>query len=224
MVAATKSASLVREAYPKNMLLFEEQDGIYWLRGKDLARAKKLVGFCCEEQSMGLDGESAGYCIKALLEQGEKVGILKGNTVRPLVLRGSGDPSKVKSRTIGLMPELLFGRRELERLSHQLTRRSASSAELVERLQAEFASGKPTSDLGTLWVYQIGVDCYECDWELTTIPESVVEALAVAAHLAGKMLRCQLVEPNPRRKKGRAPKPTIVVSEPVVYGQLRFAF
>ncbi len=220
MVATAKASALPRAAYPGH-ILFVEQDGLYWLEGHDLQQARRVLGFECCEQRIGFDSESASYYVQALLEQGKRVGIVQGNSVRALSLRGGGDRSKGKSTTIGLAPELLLGTWELERLCRQLTRKSSADREVVERLRAELSQGKATADLGTLYVYQVCQDMYEVEAELTTIPQAVVEALAVAAHLAGKMLRCQLVEPKPRRKHGRAPKPVIVVSEPVQYGQLR---
>lgn len=225
MVATlTRKDRLPRTAYPDAILFAEEQEGIWWLRGKDLARAKRILGFYCGEESVGFDGETAGYYIKALLEQGEQVGILRGNTVQPLVLRGSGDPGKVKSRTMGMAPELLFGLRELERLRRTLTRKHSPMRDLVERVRAEMTSGniQAVTEMGTIYVYQVAQDMYEVEEELTTVPRAVLEALAVAAHLAGRMLKCQLVAPKPRRgRKGTAARAVFSVSEPVTYGQLR---
>jgi len=65
---------------------------------------------------------------------------------------------------------------------------------------------------------------YEVDWELTTIPESLIEPLLVAAHQTGRMIKCQLVEPKGRRnKKGLKPQRiAITLIEPAAYGQMRF--
>ena len=77
-------------------------------------------------------------------------------------------------------------------------------------------------DLGTIYVYQADVELYEVDWELTTMPPAVFEAVAVAAHQSGQMLPCRLVLPRARRRKnGNRPKMVLSVAGPVTYGQMR---
>lgn len=79
-------------------------------------------------------------------------------------------------------------------------------------------------DVGTIYVYQVDVDLYEVDWELTTITPAVFEAVALVVHQAGQMLPCRLVGPKTRRRKnGNKPKMVLSIAEPVSYGQLRFA-
>jgi hypothetical protein len=54
---AKKSAtatSLPREAYPSH-ILFEERDGIYWLRGQDLARARPILRINSDADAVGFD-------------------------------------------------------------------------------------------------------------------------------------------------------------------------
>ena len=224
-MAMRASTALGRDAYPDG-ILFREEEGVYWLRDSDLAWAKHVIGFCCDGESIGLDSESASYYAQSLLEQGERVGILRGNTVRPLALRPPMKPTKVASTTIRVAPVLLFGQRELTRLCRVHTRRRAPMGATVEQFRQELVSGNEAAvrDAGSLYVYQVGQEMYEIDPELTGVSEQVVEALAVATHLEGQMLRCQLVLPKAKRNnKSSEVKPRIVVSEPIMYGQLRLA-
>jgi hypothetical protein len=64
---------------------------------------------------------------------------------------------------------------------------------------------------------------YEVDFELTTMPRTIFEALALATHQVGKKLLCQLVQLKARRGKNYSANPRLVtlVSELVMYGQLR---
>ena len=94
----------------------------------------------------------------------------------------------------------------------------------IERINDELANGRTTAlaDFGTIYAYQVADDIYEIDWELTTVPSGTVEVLALAAHLDGQKLPCQLVPPRPRRGDMRIkPQPVLQVAEPVPYGQLR---
>ncbi len=54
------------------------------------------------------------------------------------------------------------------------------------------------------------------------MPNSVLEALLVAAYQSRAKIRAELVEPKGRRKRGRKPqREEITLSEFVEYGQLR---
>lgn len=220
--------AVLHEAYPQHILFVEDDDQTYWLRGGDLFRVKAMLRLACGGDSAGFDRATATLYIRELLARYVKVGIVRGNAVQTL---GESPPPQpqpqaIASTPVGISPELLLGQKELARLTRSLTRQQSLLREFIEGVRRDLTGGNERilSDFGTLYVYQVGLDCFEMDWELTRIPEAVVAALCVAAHLAGRMLRCELVQPKARRrKKAAAPKPTIIVSQPVTYGQLRLS-
>lgn len=218
-------ASVARGAYP-SYVLFEEQDGLWWLRGKDLSRAKRILDLEYTGDALGFESSVASEYARRLNKQGIKVGLLRGNTVRTLQIHRFKNPNQVPGTTIGLAPELILGLRELEHLEKSLTRKHSRVRDLVERMRSELSNPQadPLADIGTVYVYKVSDRDYEVDWELTTLPQAVFEAVAVATHQTGRMLRCQLVQPKGRRRHpGRLPyKSQVEVSEPVTYGQLRF--
>jgi hypothetical protein len=223
---ARKSAnptSLAREVYPA-YILFEERAGIYWLRGQDLARVRDVLSIRPDSASVGFDKVNMSIHANRLNQKGFKVGILKDNAVRTLQFHRPKKPVNIPSTTIGLAPELLLGRRELERLEACLTRKRSHLKDLAQRIRTQLYNGHhtPVTDFGKLYVYEAWEGVYEVDFELTTMSKTIFEALALATHQAGKKLLCQLVAPKPRRKnKGAGPNPMAMVSEPVTYGQLR---
>jgi hypothetical protein len=223
---AKKSATatiLVREAYPSH-LLFEERDGIYWLRGQDLALARNILPIKSDADSVGFDKATMSAYASKLNQKRIKVGILKDNAVRTLQFQRPKKPVNVPSTTISLAPELLLGKRELERLEGHLTRKRSHLKDLAEGIRTELSNGHRTTvaDFGKLYVYEAWEGAYEVDWELTTLSKTIFEALALATHQTGRKLVCQLVPPKPTRKKNRAnPGPLALVGAPVTYGQLR---
>ena len=223
---AKKSAtatSLPREAYPSH-ILFEERDGIYWLRGQDLARARPILRINSDADAVGYNKATMWAYASRLNQKRIKVGILKGNAVRTLQFQRPKKPVNVPSTTIGLAPELLLGRRELERLKGHLTRKRSHLKDLAERIMTELSNGHHTSvtDFGKLYVYEAWEGAYEVDWELTTLSKIIFEALALVTHQARKKLVCQLVPPKTRRgKNGANTRPVALVGAPVTYGQLR---
>jgi hypothetical protein len=128
------------EAYPSHVL-FEERDGIFWLRGANLERARKVFCLSSGPRAVGFDRETAAWSISHLLNQHVKVGIIQNGIVRIIPRRQSAIGRKavpVVGTSIDLAPDVLFGKRELERLALCLTKRSgAHLAELVERIEAE---------------------------------------------------------------------------------------
>jgi hypothetical protein len=219
---AATATNLPREAYPSH-ILFEERDGIYWLRGQDLARARPILRINSDADAVGFDKATMSAYASRLNQKRIKVGILKDNAVRTLQFQRPKKPVNVPSTTIGLAPELLLGRRELERLKGHLTRKRSHLKDLAQRIMTELSNGHHTSvtDFGKLYVYEAWEGAYEVDFELTTISKIIFEALALAAHQAGRKLVCQLVPPKTRRVKNGTTRQATLVSEPVVYGQLR---
>ena len=211
-------------AVHRDTILFEKKNDLYWLRDRHLNRAKKVLGFSCDERSIGFDGEMAIYYMQALLEEGERVAVIKDNSIHSLVLQGSGNPSKVQSTTIGISPELLVGQKDLMKLVNSKEAKRPPTQELIATLKEYLLTNntKELSGYGTLYVYQFQ-DMYEPDWELTTMPESVIPALLVAANLARRMIKCQLVEPKGRRRNRKGHntrKEKLMVSQYTAYGQL----
>ena len=223
---ARKSATpkgLAREAYPSH-ILFEERQGVYWLRGQDLVQARQVLPIRPDSASVGFDKVNMSVHAYRLNQKGLKVGILKDGAVRTLQFPRTKKSINVPSTAIGLAPVLLLGRRELERLERRLTRKYSAFKDLTERIKAELSNGHraSVSDFDKLYVYEAWEGAYEVDWELTAMSKTTFESLALATHQTGKKLLCQLVPPKARRKKNLANlKPVTQVSEPVTYGQLR---
>ena len=223
---ARKSApptNLAREAYPA-YILFEERAGIYWLRGQDLARVRHVLMIKSDAESIGFADATMLAHARQLNLKRIKVGILKDNAVHILQFHRPKKPVNIPSTTIGLAPELLLGRRELDRLEACLTRKRSPLKDLALRIRAELSNGHRSSvaDFGKLYVYEAWEGAYEVDFELTTMSKTTFEALPLATHQSGEKLLCHLVAPKPRRNKNLAnSRPAALVSEPVTCGQLR---
>ena len=219
-------AEEARKDYPSH-LIFEEVDGIFWLKGNDLERASKLLDLGDCDRPVGFEGATLSGYLEVLADKGVKVAFLRGSTIimaEPHRVRQV--PRQVKGTPIGLAPELLLGRQELDRLHETVRRGHSYLSGLVDRVLTQYAA-KPEkfiSELGKLYVYQVAEDMYEVDWELTRLTKVTFEAAAIVADAHGSKLRCWLVAPKGRRKGGAAPRPTenkLTVSQPVTYGQLR---
>lgn len=222
---STTTRPIARGALPSH-ILFEEDDGIYWLRGTDLERAKKLLGLRCDGNAVGFDRVDWLIYVGDLSKQRIAVGIRQGNVVRSVHLQRTTNLRPLRSTPISLTPAQLFGLAELERLERGFARKDSTLRATLERIGDELANGRPAAlaDFGTLYVYQVADDIYELDWELTTMAPSIVEVVALAAHRAGHGVPCRLVPPRPQRRNLRIrPQSMVQVAEPVAYGQLRLA-
>ncbi len=189
-----------------------------------------LLNLSCEGKLIGLDEALCSQYAMELIRKGAKVGYSTGGDEDPNVIRmltaSASKPQpkprpKVESTTIGISPELLVGQKELARFARSKEMNRPYTKELINTLKEYLVTNntKAVADYGTLYVYQV-YDMYEVEWELTTIPKSVIEALLVAAYQTGRMIKAEL-EPKGRRKKGRKPhRAQITVSEPIMYGQL----
>ncbi len=224
-MAATsaRSAAIPRQAYPDH-ILFEERDGIYWLRGQDLERAKKALRLDCDgAKAVGFPSQMFSVYVEQLFQKRLRVGVLQGNTVRAITHHRPCKPTKIASAYIGLAPELLFEQRELDRMERHFAKAQFEVQDLVERLRSELTDGhiEHSTSWAIIYVYKVAKDLYEIDWELTITPRIIVEAMVVIAHQTRRMLRCQLVPPKSwRGKKQPTPKPAIEIGKPVTYGQL----
>lgn len=220
---STSTRPIARGALPSH-ILFEEDDGVYWLRGTDLERAKTLLGLCYDSKAVGFDRVTWLIHVEDLAKRRIAVGIRQGNVVRTVHLQRTRNPRPLRSTRINLDSVQLFGLKELERLERGLAREDSALRVTADRISDELGNGRSgaLADLGDLYVYQVSGDIHEVDWELTTMAPSTVELLALAAYRAGHSLPCRLVPPRPRRGNGRArPQPALQVAEPVPYGQLR---
>lgn len=209
-------------------IIFEEQDGFYWLRGKNLERAKRLLGFEHQQADFGVDSATLADYVDQLDAKGLKVAFLRGSTIQAVKVRKARKQKDVPSTVVGLAPELLLGRHELDRLHVQVEQRRSYLADFVGRLSDQHSGtlSNTFASLGSLYVYQVAEDCYEVDWELSRITRTTFEAFAVLADTSHSKLRCLLVEPRSRRllKKAQAERPKVyLASEPVTFGQLRLS-
>lgn len=228
-VISRTTISPVQEAgCPK--ILFSDEGGIYWLRGANLARAKKLLNLSYDQKNLGFDVQMASIYAHDLTEQGVTIGIIRGNTVRTITRPQTSKPEKGQSKTIWLAPTLLFGRKELAKMNRHVNGQRFMVETFMQRMRTETIASDASKELGPLYVYKVAENLYEVEWELTKTPKAIVEALALAASQTEQPLRCELVEPkskrvhSPRqtRKTVNSLKPQFLVSEPVAYGQLGF--
>lgn len=215
---------LVREAYPFH-ILFEEKDGIYWLRGHDLERAKQALPIKADPNavSVGFPKSAMMGHARQLSRTGIKVGVLEGNAVRTVEFHRPKATPAVHGKNIGLAPTLLVGRQEIERLKACLSLKRSTLKDLTLRIMTELSNGHHASlsDFGKIYVYEAWEGAYEVDFELTSMSRRTFEAVALAAHQSRKKLVCQLVPPKSRRLKNSAnPCHATKVTNPVTYGQL----
>jgi len=208
-------------------ILFQEQDAIYWLRGQDFARAKTLLGLCSDARAIGFDRTTWLIYAEDLARQGATIGVVQDQLVRMLHLHRPKPVHPVQSNPSELAPLQLFGTVELARLARRLAHTHSPLRAAFDQLADELAHGRAEAfaDHGTLYAYQVAEDLYEVDGELTTVPPTYVEALALMAHRAGAKLPCQLVPPKPRRGRTSVkPQPMLRGAEAVPYGQLSLPF
>ena len=216
----------------KDIIVFRQNQGMWYVKGEHVRMMCSLLNLSYEGNLIGLDEALCSQYAMELIRKGAKVGYSIGGDEDPNVIRilkaGTSKPQskpkpKIESTTIGISPELLVGQKELARFARSKEMNRPYTKELINGLKEYLVTNNTTAlgDYGTLYVYQV-YDMYEID-ELTTMPESVVEALLVAAYQTGRMIKAELVEPKGRRKKGVKPhREQITVSEPVQYGQLGF--
>ena len=216
----------------RDIILFRQNQGMWYVKGEHVRMMCSLLNLSCEGNLIGLDGALCSQYAMELVRKGAKVGYRIGGDEDPNVIRmlkaGTPKPQpkpkpKIESTTIGISPELLVGQKEIARFARSKEMNRPYTKELINGLKEYLVTNnaKALGDYGTLYVYQV-YDMYEVD-KLTTMPESVVEALLVAAYQTGRMIKAELVEPKGRRKRGRKPHmEQITVSEPVQYGQLGF--
>jgi hypothetical protein len=215
-----RPSSLPRSALP-SVILFEERDGIYWLRGADLERAKKLLNLRVEGVAAGFDAITWSVYLHDLARQKVALGIRDGNTVRRVQLLPTSNVPPPSS-PIDLLPCQLFSLTELERLERGLSRKAGTRSTFAW-VTEELANGCPEvlAGFGDLYVYELSPNLYELDSELTSVPIAMVGLVAFAAHQAGHCLPCRLVPPKTQRRNGHGgPRLSVQATEVTAYGQL----
>ncbi|GEM_PF-1500967 len=216
----------------KDVIIFRQNQGMWYVKGEHVKMMCSILNLSYEGNLIGLDEALCSQYVMELVRKGAKVGYSIGGDEDPNIIRmlkaNTSKPQlkpkpKIESTSIGISPELLVGQKELARWARSKQMNRPATQELINTMKECLVTNntKALADYGTLYVYQV-YDMYEID-ELTTIPWSVVDALLVAAYQTGRMIKCELVEPKGRRKRGRKPhREQITVSEPVQYGQIRF--
>jgi len=205
-------------------VIFEERDGLLWLRGKDLDRAKSLLGLRCDSPAVGFDPMTWSIHVAQLAKKRVPMELVVGETISKIRF----DPDPRRSEQPGVPIDLsavqLVGQREMERLLARFTRTDSRLRRLaaIGAEESVKGGGKVGKGGNTLFAYQVDDEIYELDLELTAMDRSTVEALLVGAHLQGSTLRCQLVPPRSRRPRRSASGILLVpVKDRLPFGQLK---
>ena len=159
----------------REQTLFEEQYDLWWLTGSSLKRANALLGLRCMGPTAGFEPTTAFCYAKLLAEKGLRVDLRRGDKAYSLNNRFQAR-RRVMSRVLWLNPDVPLPGGYLERLARQLACGRYTGHQLVERLREPLSGGDTTAlgEFGKLFVYQVGADLYEVEWELTTIPMDIL--------------------------------------------------
>lgn len=226
MQSTGRSLLTLTGATLESCVLFEERDGIYWLRGADVQRAHAVLGLACDGTALGFDPEIAAIYANQFLKRHFKVAVQRGTTVRFLTLRRLSKQGAIPFTPLFLAPTLLLDERDLKTLRSRLPSKHSPLRSAVERIARILSEDDKSAlnDLGRLYVFKVWDDMYEVDWGLTTLSRVTFEAVALLAHERRETLACRLVAPKGQRERHSAAKraePRVTRSEPVTYGQLR---
>lgn len=201
-------------------LLFEENGGLFWLRGKDLDRANSLLGLRCESPAVGFDFMTWAIQVAELAKRRVPVELVVGKSISKVRLLAT--PPIVPSTPIDLSPVQLVGQAEMDRLSAIVARGESRVGEFVATAMKETDDGPSREVESPLFAYQVDRDLYEVDWELTIAARSTVEALLVEAHQDREMLHCQLVPARSGRAKSyRGGISLSPIKDRIAFGQLK---
>ena len=200
----------------KGTILFEERDELWWLSGSHLRRARSLLQLRCFGENVGFDPNDAWGYAKLLVVEGLQVDLRRGDKTYSLTNRlRLSHRGPVMSRVVWLDPDLLLPTDHLQRLAQQVACGRYPGHQLVARLREPLSHGDTSAlgEFGRVFVYQVGAEpLYEVDWELTTVPPDIFEALTLAAFNGNHKVPCHLVLPKGRRigaqAKQRPPLPT----------------
>ncbi len=106
------SKQYLNEAFYKNTILFQQIDGILYVRGEQLKRMCSLLNISCDGEVMGLDQGTCFLYFKELARKGIPVGYSLGgdkntNIIHMLKKTSPRSKTKIESTTIGITPERL---------------------------------------------------------------------------------------------------------------------
>ncbi len=185
-----------------NSVLFEEREGLFWLRGNDLDRAKVLLGLRCDSPAVGFDLMTWSIHVAELAKKRVPMELLIEDTISRVRFRSAEGGSDIPSVPIDLSPVQLVGQREIDRLLAGRTK-EPQVRQCLSTANRQCASGdlRDANDVSPLVAYQVDRDIYEVDWTLMALARSTVEALLVDAYAARELLRCQLVAPRSARPR-----------------------
>jgi hypothetical protein len=222
--STSRARTIPRKSLP-SQILFDERDGIYWLRGEYLEQAGHLLGLRYEGVAVGFDYPTWSIYVRDLAQRKIAIGVLQGGEVRDVRIRATNRLRLPTTATIDLAPRQLFTRAELEVFTRRDPRATLPLSRSAEKLNVDLADSYQNGlrDVGSVFVYMVGDDLYEIDWDLTTVPRSVVEDFAIAAHLAGRLISCQLIPPRRRQENVPTLRSNLRIAALVPYGQLALA-
>jgi hypothetical protein len=225
--AVEQSWSIVKESYP-DAVVFQEADGLYFVRGTDTAVLEKEFGIESGSRWYAFaDAQAIGY-MQVLAERGYAVVRTTSRGVALVKLRQDQRCEIIKQRARGrfraLCPTLLFAAREIEHETGDAWMKRHGYEALFEQFQAWLTTEDWRSfrSYGEVYVYQVG-DWYEVDDELSSMLESHVLLAAKAALATDSKLPCRVVEPRARRNRNRGTRRVPSAEQPLVkVGQARF--
>ncbi len=134
--------STTRRSLP-SAILFEEQDGLFWLRGQHLDRARSPLGLRCESPSVGFDRLTWSAYVANLASKRIPIGVARGSTISTVRLRAISKTSQLHSVALDLTPDRLVRQQEIERLASCLTRKHWRVGGLVRHIRAESSERRP---------------------------------------------------------------------------------
>ncbi|MEX2158148.1 MAG: hypothetical protein WEB04_01980 [Dehalococcoidia bacterium] len=225
--AIEQSWSIVKESYP-NAVVFQESDGLYFVRGADTAVLAKEFGIESSSRWYAFADAQAIAYMQALAERGYAVARTTSSGVALVKLRGDQRCEIIKQRTKGrfraLSPTLLVEAREIEYETGDAWMKRHGYEALFEQFQTWFKNQDWRSfrSYGEVYVYQVG-DWYEVDEELSSMLESHILLAAKAALATDSKLPCKVVEPRSRRNRDGGTTRVPSAAQPLVrLGQARF--
>ena len=201
------NSPLARHALPEG-LFFQEEDGFLWLEKEDLSRFQALTGLTFDCQRVGFDKRDAFAYVDAIIHKGVRVGVRRGQELRMLTRRRPQVQRVPPFEAFLVRPEFILDKRDFQ---------------MIQACRKVSQASPTDAELGViLYVYKLADSMYEVDWKLTCISEADFRRIALAAFEAGRELPCRLVQPRASVKK-QHDRVTLVVEEPITYGQLRLA-
>jgi hypothetical protein len=222
-----QSWKVVKESYPDS-IVFQEMDGFYIVRGRDLDVLREELGVGTSSPWWGFDeGPAVGY-IHQLVERGRKVVIATNNGVSPARLPADRTKElrrrRKRAKYLAIEPRLLFDETAIDRVVTDKWIQRRGYHDLFEQFKTWLCEGDTRSlrQCGELYVYPVG-DWYELDHDITSMLNGHVLLLAKAALAVRAKVPCQVVRPaGHRHRHPDCPKPEAAEAAHAL-GQLSFA-